>query len=221
MLKGIINIYEDPVQCFNDSLIIPNSRIISLDEDDSTMELSSKLNPAVLKGTILLPPMEALWAEADGNEMSYNDNYYRHLIDKDCVELISTIISYLYNGGSILLYVTNLNSIHTKFLYKFFLQAYGLDLGISGIKPFTFDIQCIPIYLISMYQLGTIHPEEFLLQFPIEIPLSDMIYVKLILDLEPYTLIDRDITEKKMYIDYLRNEMYRTGKILESPIHYI
>lgn len=221
MLKGVINIYEDPYLCFNDSMIIPNSKIISLDEEDSVIEMSSTLNPAVIKGSMLLPPIEALWAEADGDENAFNSHYYRHLIDKDCVDFFSTLITFVYNGGSILIFTKELNNVHIKFLYKFFLEAYGLDLGIPTVKPFGFDIKCIPIYLISMYQLGTITPQEFLLNFPFEIPLSDMIYVKLILDLDPYASIDRDIMEKKAYIDYLRFEMIRTKKILVSPIHYI
>ena len=73
MLRGFMNITSDPKLCFEFAQNDPNTKIISLDEDNTYMELNPVDNPNVIMGTVLLPPLEVQWAELDGDVQKYNE----------------------------------------------------------------------------------------------------------------------------------------------------
>ena len=74
MFKGNIVISSNPKFCFELSMT-NNNKIISLDEDDEIVELLPANNMNVVKGTILLPPIEAGWKEIDGDEFGYFERF--------------------------------------------------------------------------------------------------------------------------------------------------
>lgn len=158
-------------------------KIISLDEDNRI----SPNNPNVIVGTCLLPPMEALIAEADGDEGLYDMCYINHLNSPYIQSFIGAIISALYKGISFLVYVPSLRD--TFFISKLRIHLwtlYGISIGISNVEQCQFDIHCIPIWLNLMYFANVIDYTEYLFMYPDNTQFNNMAIDKLILDMKPF-----------------------------------
>ena len=85
ILKGNILITTDKNIIYETLHMRPDVKIISLDEDNSI-----GLDPSIfVYGTILLPPVEAVIAEVDGNEEKYDMIYSNHLISDPVKEYMS------------------------------------------------------------------------------------------------------------------------------------
>ena len=80
ILKGDISITDNLafIQDVLQNNTNPALRIVSMDEENSIPEN----HPMVVKGTCLLPPIDALIAEADGNEPLYDRIYNDYLNEK-------------------------------------------------------------------------------------------------------------------------------------------
>lgn len=214
MLKGFMNITSDPKFCFEFSQNTPNTKIISLDEDNSFMELSPSYNANVIMGSILLPTTEAQWAEIDGDIQSYNSLYYMHLSSEPVAEFINTLIGFVYLGGNIIFYCPDFdasgldNSKYIEFIMNYLESAYGIHLGTTPQDTFRYDITCIPMYYIGIYTMNIIDAITFIREYPIDAMIPDEIYYKIILDTDIY---GENLKEKIDYINLLRRNM-RDGK---------
>lgn len=157
-------------------------KIISLDEENTI----SPNEPNVIVGTCLLPPMEALIAEVDGDEDLYDAYYLNHLNEPSIQEFIGAIISALYKGISLLIYAPMMKeNIFVSKLRSHLWVLYGIGIGIAGGEPCQFDPRCIPIWLNMMYFANVISFNEFLLYYPENGHMDDMIINKLIVDIKP------------------------------------
>lgn len=179
IIKGSILITDD----INFVYSIPDARfkILSLDEE-------GKLNPQlpnVIQATCLLPPLECLIAESDGNADVYELAYYNHLNQPFQQQFIGAIISYLYQGGSFIVYAPQLkDTISIMQLRKNLMILYGIGMGIvdSPVK-FELDYRCVPIWLNMMYEARTISAKEFLFNYPKDALISPNIMQSLIIDM--------------------------------------
>lgn len=181
ILKGDISI-TDNVRFIRDIITSSplNVKVISLEEIMSLPEES----PNVIYGGQLTPPIEALMAAADGDEALFNQIYYAEFDKPELVELISVMITYLYRGGSFLLYYPDDDlNLKQKILDIFWLR-YGIGVGEVPSRPARYDISCTPIWLGMMYNLGTIDAREFLSLYP-DAPILDNLMQKIILELHP------------------------------------
>lgn len=159
----------------------PNIRIVSLDEDNS-IPLD---HPIVLGGTCLLPPVDALIAEADGDEQLYDACYSEHFNDPFIMQFIGALIIFLHNGGNIILYFPDLQTITaTKLMQQFWIR-YGIGIGIIGQSSSNYDMNCIPIWLAFMYTADAIHPFELLYFYPADAMIPDNIMNKLLVEISP------------------------------------
>lgn len=182
VIKGSILITDD----INFVYSIPDAsiKVLSLDED-------GKLNPQlpnVIQATCLLPPLECLIAESDGNADVYDMTYYAHLNQPFQQQFIGAIISYLYKGGSFIVYAPQLkDTISIMQLRKNLMILYGIGMGIinSPVK-FELDYRCIPIWLNMMYEARTISAREYLHEFPKDAIIAPNILQQLVIDLNMY-----------------------------------
>ena len=214
MFKGSIIISSDPKFCFDLSMT-GNNKIISLDEDDEIIELSPLNNNNVVKGTILLPPIEAGWKEIDGDEFGYTEIYMNYLSSPQVSEFIIVLLGTIYSGTNIIIYCPEFDeyiensSLYVKVLYRYLENIYGIHIGTNDIDLFRINPLMIPACLIEIYGMGIIDPYTFLLEFyNIEIP--DNVYLKLINDINPY---GNSYSEKREYIDSVRRAIIRNNKI--------
>lgn len=220
MFKGFINIMSDPRECFELSQSIPNTKIISLDEEDMYIELDPNNNPNVIKGTILLPPIEALWAESDGNLQAFNEAYYRSLSTKEVSMFINTLLGYIFNGGNIIIFSPEFDeggldtTIHIQFLLEYLEKGYGLHLGRNN-DVFRYDILCIPMYLIGIYELGIIDEYTLLSLYPIDAEIPNDLSCVLILKLKIY---GESLDEKLFELQNIKRLINKNNRIRNAII---
>lgn len=187
LLKGTIYITDKEDIIYN----LPyssNTKVISLDEDGVLAK-----NASTLVGTCLLPPIEAKIAEVDGNEQLYDTIYCNHLLEPYQRDFIGVIISCLYKGINLILFLPELGYTNTtdKLIFLIF-KLYGIHIGFIGaqdprIANCYYDETCVPMWLNSMYILSILSPLEYLYLYPINAMFTDKgIMNKLIDELKPY-----------------------------------
>lgn len=187
LLKGTIYITED-MNIVNSIPYNSNTKIVNLDEDDILPDSSN-----ILVGTCLLPPIEAKIAEVDGNQTLYDTIYSNHLMMPFQQQFISALLSYLYKGGNLILFLPELGYNNTKdmIIYEMF-KLYGIHIGLIGDQDpqkanCYYDETCIPMWLNSIYSVSAISPYEFLYMYPLDAVLNNNVIIrKLVKELNPY-----------------------------------
>lgn len=193
MLKGNIYITDN----FN---VIKNSnlsliKVIILDDDFEETYMTKDM----IIGTILLPPIEAKIAEVDGDEQKYDYIYSSYLLKQDVERYISAIIAFLYKGGSLMLYINDMEYTNTKNKFvQLFYKLYGIHIGIiESQNPQEancyYDNTCLPMWLNLIFLSDVIYPEEYLFKYPIDAAIPDNIMNKLMDIMKPLgdTINDR------------------------------
>lgn len=210
MLKGSMYITNN----INDINLF-NSVIIDMDEEDS---IKIK-NPNIIKGTLLLPPPQAMIAEADGNERLYDEIYSNYLLSPKIKFFIGSLIACLYKGMQVIFYIpSDFNNTILKFSHHLF-GLYGIHPGIVGAKipeisNWYFKDSFIPMWLCMLYMNNVISPHDYLYLYPIELIIPEDVMGKLINDINPY---GTNINSMINYIASLHRDIkfYRN---IESPI---
>ena len=221
MFKGSMILSSDPKFCFDLSLT-GNNKIISLDEDNEYIELSPLNNNNVVKGTILLPPVEAGWKEIDGDEFGYYETYTQYLSSPEIEQFITALLGAIYSGTNIIIYCPEFDNcveesdLYVKVLYRFLENVYGIHLGINDMDLFRLNPLMMPGYIIDMYGLGIIDPYTFLLEYGNNI-IPDPVYLKLFNDINPF---GNSYNEKREYIDLIRRSI-KNNKINRCPLKNI
>lgn len=188
ILKGTIML-TDNIDIVYQFPIGPMSKIVSLDEDNILPE-----NNNIIGGTCLLPPILAKISEADGDQQSYDYHYREHLLGSFQQEFIGALLSFLYKGGNILLFLPDLSYTVTRDkLCEFMFQLYGIHIGIINepnpmIANCYYDNSAIPIWLNLIYEARVISAYEYLSLFPEDAILNSnpKIMNLLIAELKPY-----------------------------------
>jgi len=187
----------------------PNIRIVSLDEDN----ILPTDHPLVLGGTCLLPPMDALIAEADGDEHLFDTCYSNHFNDPFVTQFIGALITFLHNGGNILYFCPELDTnIGKKFIQHFWVR-YGIGISIIGANqcvPMT-DNSCIPIWLQFIYQTGSIHAFELLYFYPEDAMIPDNMMDRLLIEISP---VGDSFEDKVRYILDLRSKLKKNAQTI-------
>lgn len=157
----------------------PNIKVISMDEDGA-IPLE---HPDVIGGTCLLPPMDALIAEADGDEVAFNEIYMNHFYDPFVDQFISALISYLFVGGNLLIYHPNVSIFSCAKFREIIWILYGINIGIVGQQNCSYDQKCVPVWLCMIYMINAILPIDFLRLYPVESLIPNNIMDKLLVDM--------------------------------------
>lgn len=217
ILKGNILITSDKNIIYETIQMRPDIKIISLDESN---ELG--IDPSMyISGTILLPPVDALIAEVDGNEEKYNLCYTVYLSSPPVKEYMASILAFLYKGGKLLLYFPNQEYNNTmKMMLYFILKIYGIHIGILN-DPNIDNATCYYDANFEPYQLdliyfytGIIDWREYLFNYPLNIPISDQIFNILMNQIKPY---GKTIEERVEVINRLRSGIKKNPYLI-NPI---
>ena len=198
---------------FND----PYSIVFSLDEDNEHPELDPERNPTrIAMGTMLLPPVEAMWSLTSGEWDKFQMEYYTHLMSPEVTEFIFMIIGLMYKGRKIILYYPDDSSEVINYLVQFFMSNLGIHIfePIKQNDLFGYDENKIPIYLCGIYYSGMISPEEFLLKYPPNAPIPNDIYPKLVFDMR---LVGDNLADKVKLIDEIRKKSQEGRGYIQSP----
>ena len=193
--------------------------IFSLDEDNDNPMLDPERNGRVVMGTMLLPPVDALWALSSAEMDRFQLEYYQHLISPECTEFIFMMLGMIYRGYKIILYYPDDSSEVIQYLHAFFLSNFGIHIcePSKQYDLFTYDQNKVPMYICGIYYSGMISPNEFLCLYPTNIAIPNDIYPKLIYDLHP---IGEDLSEQIKMIDLLHRSINGKQNInVEIPFY--
>lgn len=217
ILKGSIFITTDINNVINTINMLPDVRIINLAEYNE-MELDPRY---FVPGTVLLPPVEALIAEVDGDEDKYNHIYYEYLKLPHIQEYMASIIAFLYMGGKLLLYYpdSEYNNTLNKLIY-FIMNIYGIGIGIVGengeiISGYCYnaDLEYFQLDLIFFYT-GIISWKDYLYLYPSNLVIPMHILNILMNQIRPY---GDNLEEKINVIQRIRFSL-NNNKDLINPI---
>ena len=211
ILKGDISI-TDNINFVKEVLYsnIPNTKVISLDENNA-IPLE---HPNVIGGTCLLPPIDALIAEADGDEMLFDQVYSEHFMTPFVDQFVGALIISLMRGTNILLYYPELDTNIAPKLMEQFWRRYGIGIGIINQKQKVYDESCTPMWLGYAYTAKAINGRDYLYAFPINCQIPDMILQYLIIELSPVV----DNYEGKVQYIYDLVEKFKQKPDLIIPI---
>ena len=205
IFKGTIFLTDKEEIIYNAPRV--NTKIISLDEDDTLMA-----DDSILVGTCLLPPIESKIAEADGNEQMYDMYYENHLNEPYQQEFVAALISYLYKGGNLLLFLPAMDNYTKEKLVFFIYKVFGIHIGIlNDPNPINancyYDERCIPIWLNLMFLVDVLDPYEYLTLYPEDAQFNNkFIMEKLLVMINPY---EDSINEKIQYILQLHKKLHK------------
>ena len=214
MLKGTIYITNNIEYIYNIPLS-GNIKIINLDEDGVLVDSQN-----IVGGLCLLPPIEAKIAEADGNEQRYDTIYSSYLLEPYQQKFISALIAFLYKGGNLIIYLPEIgyNNTQTKLIQHLY-TLFGIHIGIIGSPNpqdanCYYDDRCIPIWLNMIYSSRVITAQEYLYEYPDEIPIvNENIMSMLIDELRPY---GETISDKMKYIERLHHLIKVNPKVIPA-----
>lgn len=217
MLKGNIYITDNfnIIKESNLSLI----KVIIMDEDFDDQYMTKDM----ILGTILLPPIEAKIAEADGNEQKYDYIYSSYLLRFEVEKYISAIIAFLYRGGSLMLYINDMDYTNTKKKFvELFYKLYGIHIGIieEGNPQDAncyYDATCMPMWMNLIFLADVIYPEEYLFKYPLDAKIPDNIMNKLMDIMKP---IGDTINDRIKFIENYRAKL-KVIPNLEVPMRRV
>lgn len=147
-------------------------KVISLTEDEGIS--------GSLKGTILLPPYQAVMAEMDNNFIGFQNEYTIHLMKKESDFFISMIVMALFRGENIIIFIPKDESklMFVEGLIGHLSSYFGIFPG-SEVRPFYYDISFNPIILSKFYIYDLIPKEDFILWYPPQVELYPETFYKL------------------------------------------
>ena len=184
LLKGKIDITDnlgfvmDVINSCN-----PNVIVVNLDE------FNARINGQfVIQGVELLPPPEAIMAEQEGDEQSYDMIYDMWFNDPALQLFVSGILVTLYRSKNMLMYFPDLDpseSITIPKLLGIFWQKFGIGIGVFGKSMCSYNWLYAPIWLKMMYTNRVICADEFLYKFPDDAILDSNTFAYLITDISP------------------------------------
>ena len=210
LLKGRIDI-TDNIFLIRDILnsLADSTVIINLDEDNKLV------GDIVIQGTMLLPPPEAIIAEQDGDELTYDNVMNDYYNIPDLQLFVTGIINSLYQGINILIYYPDLNpaeSITVPKLLNLFWNKFGIGIGIIGAREGFYNYKNIPMWLNMLYNVDAINGYQYLAMYPINAIILDGFMSKLINEIRP---IDKGSKGKINTILRLRERLHEKANTRE------
>lgn len=190
MLKGKIYITDNIDVIYNAPLNDGSTKIVDLDEEGV---LDNFKTSSVIKGTCLLPPLDAKIAEVDGDEQKYDHIYSNHLLAPYQQQYVAALISYLYKGGTLIMFLPEVGYTNTqdKIIQHMF-ALYYIHIGKIGhqdprIANCYYNNIGIPVWMNMIYMAGVISSQEYLLKYPVDARLDTNMEVlyKLVKDIRP------------------------------------
>lgn len=169
--------------------------------------------------TILLPPTQAIIADADDDMETFQTLYYQYLISDEVTEFISLIFYVLHTGINILLYIPSedVKSLdYVGFLLSFISNNYGIKIGTDNI-PFDFNNNYQSLICDMLYLNDLIDYKDVMMTFPMSI-VSSMCIDKLYSEMRPFTRSDDVIFRRNYFINY-QNKILR-NKFIENVVSY-
>jgi hypothetical protein len=211
MTSNLDQVYNRPM---NEKVIV-----INMDEDN---KLSQKI-PDCIEGLCLLPPVEAMIAEVDGDEVKYNSLYLTHLFNQQ--DFMSAIIAFLYKGGNALIYLPDSFTYTKQKLLEFIFTVYGIhigDLEDPANSQCFYNLQSVPFWLNILYIRDLISYLDWLRMMPLDAYDQQGIlggnpesFMKVMYEFNPYT---DDPNKKAELVKEFHQKIHKNNKLRPAII---
>lgn len=178
----------------------PNLRVMDL-EEEASLPLD---HPMVVNGIPLLPPVDSIIAEQDGNAQAYFGFYYDRLGEPEQEDFMTAIICYLCNGGIMIGFVPDLKFVMPNMLRRVLDARYGIRIGMYPMEQTLYNYDYAHIWLWKMYTVGFIDAKMYLKLFPVEQHIPDYAISKLIYDTNIY---GTDYNDKVQTLERIKDRM--------------
>lgn len=211
MFKGTIYMTSD-INIVNNS--IANCKVLMV-----TNEPLLEGHPNRVGATILLPPTQAIIADADDDMMTFQNLYYQYLISDEVTEFITLLFYILNKGVNILMYIPkeDVKSLdYVGFLLAFFMNNYGIQIGTDQAQ-FSFNPQFEGIVGDMLYLNELIDYDELLMGFNVAL-LNDATIVKMYNRISPYMLGKPTIMQMREYFIRYQQDIFKRNKFLEPVV---
>ena len=176
-------------------------------------------HPAIITAGALLPTVEAIQAELDGNMFQSVALYEEYLQKEDADPFVSIIIAAALKQIpiGIMFGKDEMNMHFPKMFIDFMYRFYGLVFGIKNkVQPYIVE-HMLPIDLAKLYMMNIIDYPTFMEKHP-PLPIDPMIISKLAYDIRPAVKI-KDMEHFIEYFESVKNEIYKNGgKFLIDPL---
>lgn len=212
------------MSCFTGTIYVTND-INIVQSNINTSKVLMVTNEPILEGhpnrvsaTILLPPAQAIIADADDDMQTFQTLYYQYLISDEVTEFFSLIFYILHIGVNVLIYIPkeDMKSLdYVGFLLGFFNNNYGLQIGNEQIS-FAFNPQFEGMIADMLYLNDLIDSKDVLMNFSV-LTISNGSIMKLYEDIRPYTQI-QSIDQIRAYFNAYQMQIIQKNRFIEKVV---
>lgn len=210
--------------CLNGTIYV-TSDLNMVQSNINTSKVLMVTNEPILEGhpnkvaaTILLPPTQAIIADADDDIQTFQTMYYQYLISDEVTEFFSLLFYILHIGVNILMYIPkeDVKSLdYVGFLLAFFTNNYGIQVGTDQI-PFAFNPQFEGMIADMLYLNDLIDYVDLLMNFSV-LTINDGSIMKLYNDIRPYVQM-QSVIEMRNYFNQYQMQIMKRNTFVEKVV---
>lgn len=189
-----------------DSFVISGGKVIYI-SDEPNQRYSSC--PGVVTAGVLLPPIDAIHAELDGDLIASQGMYSAYLQSEGVFQHLSVILAAIMQAPvGIMFGKDELNMNFPRFLMEFLYSRFGLVVGTEKNPSYIEDV-FMPYNLALLYVSNLIDYRTFMERHP-PLPINDMVIVKMAYDINPM-IKDKTMTGYMSYFEMVKNMIHANG----------
>lgn len=176
-------------------------------------------HPSIITAGTLLPPIEAIQLELDGNIDAANTLYVQYLDSAEADPYVSIILAAAIKCVpiGIMFGKDEMNQRFPLMLVNYFFNKFGVIIGVLNKVNPCIAYQALPYDLAKLYMMDIIDYATFMMSHPDDLPIYTPALFKLAS--EKYPLVE--YPSETIYQEYFGNaikEMKKHNKFLIDPI---
>ena len=192
ILKGDFSITDNLDFARDIAFTRNDTKILSLDESN-TLPLE---HPNIIGGRSLLPPIDALIAEQEGNRNAYESIYEEMFVNNIEIDaFFASIFCLLMKKMNILIYTPRIQENAIIKLIDILYKRYGIGVGIIGQTHVVYDESCTPMWLRYVYLFNYMDAKDYLYFIPDPTMITQDVMDRLLVEINPYGVSYKDKVE--------------------------
>ena len=169
-------------------------------------------HPAITTAGILLPPIDAIQAELDGNLAVAETIYSQYLLNTEANIYINILLAAAIQQVpvGIMFGRDELNMQFPKMLIDFLYRNYGMVIGVANkLSPYI-EVEYMPIVLAILYMADMIDYKTFMEKHPPLPIMGNMVLSKMVMEENP-PVIEKTYEEYYKYFEYVKDSTIKLG----------
>ena len=139
-------------------------------------------NPAEISASILLPGYEAVSYALDRDIVRFKNLYLKHLASRECDEFIALVLMSAYRGNNSIIYINKdeMDLLYPHVLFEYIQQMFGYTIkNVQDPMQSSYNNAYDAVLLTKFFNYDFINPEEFLVNYPVNVNIPDGTIFKL------------------------------------------